>query len=183
MSSWTRRRVLSTLPAIAATAACDQITFSGAEIDAQVRASRNQLFQKVPGTQGLAEKAAGVLIIPDIKKGAFGLSAAYGEGGLLIGDALVDYVSFSSVAFGLQIGAQLYSQALFFMTEQALRQFRVSDGWELGVDAEFTVLEDAVAVGTSTNVISRPVYAIVYGQNGLIVGASFEGAKYSRLIR
>jgi lipid-binding SYLF domain-containing protein len=183
MSSWTRRRFIATLPATAAVAACDQITFSGSQIDAKVRASRNQLFEKVPGTSALAEKAAGLLIVPEIKTGAFGFSADYGEGGLLIGDALVDYVSYSSVGFGLQIGAQIYSQALFFMTEQALRQFRVSDGWELGVDAEFTVIEDAIALGTTSNVITKPIYAVVYGQNGLIVGASFEGAKYSRLIR
>lgn len=156
---------------------------TGPEIDRQVRASRAQLFQTVPGTAGLAQRASGLLIIPNITEAGFFGGGAYGEGGLLIGDAVVDYLSFSAATFGLQIGAQRFAQALFFMTPEALATFRRSDGWELGVDAEFVVINDAAGVGTSTSIIGRPVVAVMYGQQGLLFGATFEGAKYSRLIR
>ena len=182
MSTWTRRSILAA--AAASTAACSARSVqSGAQIDAKVFASREELFRQVPGTLNLSQSAAGVLIIPEIYEGGFVVSGAYGEGALLIGDAVVDYMSLAAAAFGLQIGGQRYAQALFFMTPETLADFRQTDGWELGVDAEFVALEDGAAIGASTNTVSRPVYQVIYGQKGLIVGASLEGAKYNRIIR
>ena len=182
MTSWTRRTFL--IGAAALPAACSsQRVSTAAEIDREVAASRNLLFSTVPGTQDLAQRASGVLIIPDVLEAGFVASGAYGEGALQIGPATVEYYSVSSLAIGFQIGAQNFSQALFFMTPQALRDFRVTDGWQLGVDAEVTVIEDGASVGASTNTVSRPIYEVIYGQRGLIVGASLEGSKYSRLIR
>ncbi len=185
MSNWTRRTFLTATATTVGLSACARRPAkTGASIDADVAASRQLLFNTIPGTESLASRAAGVLIIPRITEGGFIISGAYGEGSLMVGEATVDYMSFSAAALGFQIGAQRYAQALFFMTPQVLRDFRVTDGWELGVDAEFAVLDNAAgAVGASTNTITKPVYAIIYGQRGLIAGASFEGAKYSRLIR
>ena len=156
---------------------------SGAQIDQKVFASREELFRSVPGTLSLSQNAAGMLVIPEIYEAGLFVSGAYGEGALLIGDAVVDYISLSAAAFGLQIGGQRYAQALFFMTQESLADFRVTDGWELGVDAEFVALEDGAAIGASTTTVARPVYQVIYGQKGLIVGASLEGAKYNRIIR
>lgn len=156
---------------------------TGAELDQKVAASRANLFSSVPGTRSIAERSVGMLIIPDIVEGGFIFSGAYGEGALLVGDAVVDYISVAAAALGLQIGAQTYSQALFFTTPEALADFRQNDGWEIGVDAEVAVLDGGAGFGASTNTVMRPIYQVIYGQRGLIVGASLEGAKYSRLIR
>ncbi len=182
MQRWTRRGAI--LAGAATLSSCGAVNVqSAAEIDQDVFASRAQLFQTVPWAEGVSEQAAGVLIIPNVVEGGFLLSGAYGEGALLIGDAPVEYMSMTAAAFGLQVGAQAFSQALFFMTPEVLRDFRVTDGWELGVDAEFAVPDDGIGAGISTNTVGRPVVAVVYGQRGLILGASLEGAKYSRLIR
>ncbi|MEO1551757.1 MAG: YSC84-related protein [Pseudomonadota bacterium] len=185
MTHLTRRHFALSAASCTALAACsDGGGNTAAAIDARVAASRALLFQAVPGTEGLAERAAGVLIIPDILEGGFVVSGAYGEGALQIGAATVDYMSLSAAAIGFQIGAQRYAQALFFMTTEVLRDFRVTDGWELGVDAEFAVFDAAaLSAGVSTRTITAPIYSVIYGQRGLIVGASLEGAKYSRLIR
>ncbi len=183
MQNWTRRGVIAASLA-GATAACTRNTVkSGAEIDAEVAASRQMLYSSVDGARNLADRAQAVLIIPRIIEGGFVFSGAYGEGALQVGDATVDYISVAAAAVGLQIGGQIYSQALFFMTPQALGDFRATDGWQLGVDAEVAALSDGVGVGASTNTVGRPVIEIIYGQRGLIVGASLEGAKYNRLIR
>ncbi|MEO0386309.1 MAG: YSC84-related protein [Pseudomonadota bacterium] len=182
MQDWTRRAAL--LGGAATAAGCGEIAvLTQDEINRDVFASRDLLFATVPWAEELASRASGLLIIPEIVEGGFILSAAYGEGALLIGDAPVDYVSFTSTAFGLQIGAQAFSHALFFLTAEVLRQFRVTDGWELGVDAEFAVPDKGLGAGFSTTTVGRPVVATIYGQRGLLAGASFEGTKYSRLIR
>lgn len=181
--SVTRRLFMITgLAGTAGLAACGAPR-SGSQIDARVRESRATLFAQNPELQELASRSAGVLIIPEINKAGFVVGGAYGEGALMVGDAVVDHISVGAASFGLQIGAQSFGQALFFTTPQALADFRQADGWQLGVDAEVAVLEDGVAFGASTSTLSRPVYEVIYGQKGLIIGASLEGAKYNRLIR
>ncbi|MEM9431193.1 MAG: YSC84-related protein [Pseudomonadota bacterium] len=182
MPVMTRRAVLAAVPA--SVVACGEIAvLSQDEINASVAASRRLMFETVPWSRDLASRASGILIIPEIVEGGFVISAAYGEGALLIGDAPVDYISMTSAAFGFQIGAQAFSHALFFMTPDVLREFRVTDGWELGADAEFAVPDQGIGAGISSNTVGRPVVALIYGQRGLIAGASLEGTKYSRLIR
>lgn len=166
-----------------ALSACATTGRSGSEIDKRVLASRELMFNTVPGTRDLAAQASGLLIIPEIIEGGFIISGAYGEGALLVGDAIVDYVSMAAAAFGLQIGGQSYAQALFLLTPEALASFRQADGWELGVDAEFAVLDTGVAAGSNTSTINKPVYQVVYGQRGLLLGVTIEGAKYNRIIR
>ena len=121
--------------------------------------------------------------MPSITKASFGIGGAYGEGVLQIGGAAVDYYSVASASYGLQMGAQKYSHILFFMTQEALRDFRTIDGWEIGVDAEVTFRDAGYSYGISSNTLTKPIYGIVFGQIGVMAGASLEGAKYSRLIR
>ena len=54
---------------------------------------------------------------------------------------------------------------------------------QVGVDAEVVVEEEGGAIGLSSTTSNRPVIAVVFGNRGLIVGASLAGAKYSRLVR
>ena len=137
----------------------------------------------MPGAQELGAQAQGILIIPNIRKVGFFASGAYGEGALLIGPAKVDYYSLSTAGVGLTFGAAEFSQALFFMTPQALQDFRVADGWELGVDAAVAVPQGGAAAGLTSTQINRPITEVVFGQRGLIADASLAGAKYSRIIR
>ncbi len=182
MTNWTRRGFIA---ATGATAACSAagITKPIAQIDRDIDVARADMFRNIPGTQQLAEKAAGVLIIPGITEVGFFLGGSYGEGGLMIGDAKVGYFSFSAASIGPQIGAQRFSHALFFMTQETLAGFRSTDGWQLGVDTEFVYQDGSASFGVSTNTINLPVYALVYGQEGAIIGATLQGAKYSRINR
>lgn len=182
MTKWTRRGFIA---ATGLTAACSAVGINQSrdEIEFNVNSAKSELFRAIPGTQQLAEQAAGILIIPEVKSAGFFLGGAYGEGALLIGDAPVDHFSFTAASFGLQFGVQRYSHALIFMTQEALAGFRTADGWQLGIDAEYVFPDQSGSFGVNTTTINRPVYAVVYGQQGLIIGATLEGAKYSRLIR
>ena len=137
----------------------------------------------MPGAQELGVQAEGILIIPKIRKLGFFASGAYGEGALLIGPAKVDYYSLSAAGVGLTFGAAEYNQALFFLAAQALQDFRVADGWELGVDAAVAIPDGGAAAGLTSTQINRPIQEVVFGQRGLIADASFAGAKYSRIVR
>jgi lipid-binding SYLF domain-containing protein len=154
-----------------------------AQIDSDVDTALAELYANVPGAAELGARAQGILVIPGIRKFGFFASGAYGEGALLIGPAKVDYYSMSAAGIGLTFGAAEFNQALFFMTAQALQDFRLADGWQLGVGAAAVVQTDGASAGISTTQINRPIYEVIFGQRGLIADASLTGAKYSRIIR
>lgn len=184
MNTWTRRSFLA--GAGASLAACTSAPVNQTpreRIDASVDLALAELYQNVPGAAELGARSEGILIIPRIRRAGFWVSGAYGEGALLIGPAKVDYYSMSSAGFGFTFGAAEFNQALFFVTEQALRDFRVADGWELGAGAAVVVPSRGASAGISSARINRPVQEVIFGQTGLIADASLSGAKYSRIIR
>ena len=154
-----------------------------AEIDAKVADARQELFETVPGSRELADRAVGLLIMPEVKKAGLILGGAYGEGALLIGGEAVGYYSVASFSVGLQLGAQITKQALFFMTESGLQRFRNADGWEIGADAEVTVPGKGANLGLDSTTAPNHVIGVVFGQDGALLGASLEGAKYSTIKR
>ena len=156
---------------------------AGNEIILRADEALDNLFSIAPESYSIYEKSAGTLIIPKITKAGFIFGGSYGEGVLKIGGAPVDFYSVAAASYGYQIGALQYSHIIFFMTQDALKTFRVKDGWEIGADAEVFFRKKGASLGITNNTITKPIYAIVFGQKGVIAGASLEGAKYSRLIR
>jgi len=184
MTEISRRTLLALGGASLGLAACGNGVGStgAAQIDARVDATREYLLGKYPGTQDLTSKAVGVLYMPLMTEASFGFGGAYGRGALRINNVTVDYYSATSASFGFQIGAQQYAHALFFMTEKALSDFRRADGWELGADARYALPDRGGAIGADTTTSLAPVIALVFGQAGLIAGASLAGTKYTRII-
>lgn len=153
-----------------------------AKIDARVDATRQYLITNYPGTQDLVSRAAGVLYMPLMTEAGFGFGGAYGRGALRINDVTVDYYSAAQASVGFQFGAQQYAHALFFMTQEALQNFRTQDGWEVGANAHYALPEGGGSVGVDSTSTTAPVIALVFGQAGFIAGATLDGTKYSRII-
>ncbi|MGQ0564782.1 MAG: YSC84-related protein [Gemmobacter sp.] len=178
-----RRQVIFGLGAVAALGGCANGvgTNNAARIDARVDATRDYLFDRYPGTRDLASKSFGVLYMPLITEAGFGIGGGYGRGALRINDATVDFYSAARATIGLQIGAQQYAHALFFLTEAAISDFRRSPGWAAGADVRYATPEQGASLGKETTELD-PVVALVFGQSGLIAGATLAGVKYTRII-
>ncbi|UYV39139.1 YSC84-related protein [Rhodobacteraceae bacterium D3-12] len=184
MKTITRRNfALSTL-ATGTLAACGNGVGSNgaAKVDARVNKTLEYLYSKYPATQELAQKAHGMLVMPLITEAGFGFGGGYGRGALRVNDVTVDYYSAAKGSFGLQIGAQQYAHVLFFMTNDALMKFRRSQGWAAGADLEYVVKDTAGNIRAETTTSTAPVIAVIFGQAGLLLGATLEGVKYSRII-
>lgn len=185
MTPWTRRGVLTAAGGLAActTVPANLQGSAGQRIDAAVDTALIELYGSVAGSEDLAARSQGVLVIPNITRLGFFAGGAYGEGALRIQGATVDYFSLSAVSIGFTLGAQAYNQALFFLTPEALQEFRLADGWTLGVDAAVVVNTDGAAGSLNTTSFNKPIVEIVFGQRGLLADASLAGAKYSRIYR
>jgi lipid-binding SYLF domain-containing protein len=156
---------------------------SAAEIDRSVGEAIAEMRRSVRGADELMGRAKGYLIMADVTKAGLLIGGEYGEGTLFVGGAPVEYYSVASASFGLQAGVQRSHQALFFMTETALRNFRTADGWQAGADLELAIPDDGFGFNVNTDTANRPVIGFIFGREGLLAGASLEGAKYSRIYR
>lgn len=188
----TRRRALAALAAtlMLALAPAGPASAASAEaIDARVNVALGRLYEDVPYARELAQRAKAMLIMPKVVKGSFIVGGAYGEGALRLNDPATGYgqsAAYYSVAagsVGLQIGFQKTAHVLFFLTETALDKFRRADGWEIGADAEVTFPEAGLNAAVNSTTAEKPVIGVVFNEDGLAIGASLEGAKYSRIQR
>jgi lipid-binding SYLF domain-containing protein len=67
------------------------------------------------------------------------------------------------------------------MNRAVLKKFRTSENWRAGVDAKVTVINVGVDDSLSTMTVKQPVVGFVFGQKGLMAGATIEGSKFTRL--
>ena len=68
------------------------------------------------------------------------------------------------------------------MTRDALEDFRRSPGWAAGADVEYTLKDIGENLSAETTTSLSPVIALIFGQAGLIAGATLKGTKYNRII-
>ena len=69
---------------------------------------------------------------------------------------------------------------ILFMTNEALKKFRASKGWEAGVDAEVTLVTVGAEATVETLRSQSPVVGFVFDQKGLMGGVSIKGAKFTK---
>ncbi len=185
MSKFSRRAVLALgLSSSLFAAACGNGVGSdgGAVIDQRVAATLSFMDQNLPATRELRDISVGMLVMPLVTEASFGFGGSFGRGSLLVQEAPVDYYNQAQGSFGLQIGAQQYAHVLFFMTDEALEEFRTSPGWSAGADIEYALNDRGENIGTDTTEVLSPVIGVVFGQAGLLAGASVDGTKYTRII-
>ena len=151
------------------------------EIDVSVDVALERFVKEVKGAKEFLAAAKGVLILPKVIQGGLIVGGEYGEGALRIGGKTVAYYNIVSASFGYQIGGQKKDILLVFMDSEALKKFRASKGWQAGVDGTVAVLDIGAEGSIDTSKIKDPVVGFVFGQKGLMAGASIEGSKFTKL--
>lgn len=151
------------------------------EIDASVDAAIERFYKQVSGAREFVKASKGMLVMPNVVKGAFIIGGEYGEGALRIGGKSVDYYNTVSGSIGFQIGGQAKDIILLFMTEEVLKQFRASKGWEAGVDGNVALITIGAGERADTTTSKDPIVGFVFDAKGLIADISIKGAKFSRI--
>ena len=154
---------------------------SAREIDASVAVALDEVHRYVPGSEAFLDQAAGVLVLPNVYKGAFIVGAEYGKGAMLVNGTTVGYYNMIAGSVGFQFGGQAKDIIIAFMTQNALDRFRASKGWEAGVDGNIAVLTIGAGESLSTLKTQEPIVAFVYDVKGLLIDASLKGAKFTKI--
>jgi lipid-binding SYLF domain-containing protein len=151
------------------------------EINASVKGAMDRFRTQVKGGNAYLKGAKGILVMPNITKAGFVVGGKYGQGALLVGGRTVDYYSLTEGSVGWQIGAEKYDMVILFMTDEVLRKFRSSEGWQAGVDAEVTLITAGANASVETLRSQHPVAGFVFNQKGLMGGLSVKGAKFTKI--
>jgi lipid-binding SYLF domain-containing protein len=151
------------------------------EVDGSVDVAIERFYKQVKGAEEYVKASKGMLVMPNVVKGAFILGGEYGEGALRIGGKSVDYYNTVSGSIGFQIGGQKKDIILLFMTDEALKKFRTSKGWEAGVDGNVALITVGGGERADTTTSKDPVVGFVFDAKGLIADISLKGAKFSKV--
>lgn len=154
---------------------------SAREIDASVDTALERFYREVPGAQNLMKQARGVLVLPRVIKGGIGIGGEYGEGALRINGKTASYYNTIGGSVGFQLGAQVKSIYLLFMDDQALKNFRLSEGWKAGVDGSVALVSVGANGAVDTTQTNQPIIGFVLGQKGLMYNLTLEGSKFNRI--
>jgi lipid-binding SYLF domain-containing protein len=161
--------LIGSTPALAASEA--------AEIDRDAAAALGRLYRVDRRAATVRDKAAGILIFPQIVKAGFVFGAQGGKGALRVGGHTRSYYTIVAASFGLQAGVQWFSYALFFMNQNALRYLDQSDGWAVGTDPNVVVVDRGAGTTLNTTTLAKDVIAFPFGQRGLMADLSLQGSK------
>jgi lipid-binding SYLF domain-containing protein len=153
---------------------------SNESLDNEVKSALSALYEKEPGAKALGARAKGVLMFPTIRKAGLIVGGQHGEGALLKNGKVADYYSSNAISVGLEAGVQSYSYALFFMTDEALKKFESSDGFEIGGEANVVFVDSGAGAAAGTTSSQAAVYGFVFGQKGLMAGVSLQGTKITK---
>jgi lipid-binding SYLF domain-containing protein len=150
------------------------------EIDASVSVALKKFATSVKGGEAFLKAAKGELVIPRIKQAGFVVGGKYGNGALRVGGKSVGYYNLAAGSVGLQIGAQEFNVLLCFMDEEALKKFRSSSGWQVGIDGQVALITIGAGGSVDTTKLKEPIVGFVFGQKGLMADISLEGLKFTK---
>ena len=153
------------------------------EIDAKVKQAIDEFYKQTSAGKTLAQKAAGMLVFPEVLKAGVGIGGEYGEGALVIRNYNAAYYSTAAASIGFQLGAQVKSQIILFMNQKVLADFRKSAGWKAGVDGSVALATLGAGGEISTDTIKEPIIGFIFSNKGLMYNLTFEGSKITRLER
>jgi lipid-binding SYLF domain-containing protein len=119
------------------------------------------------------ESASGYAVIPRVGKAGFGIGGARGKGLVISGDATIGNVTLTQVTVGLQLGAQVYSEYIFFKDQTALDDFKRGN-FELGAQVSAVAVNAGASADANYN---KGVAVFTIAEGGLMYEASVGGQK------
>jgi len=154
---------------------------TAAEINADANRTLKRFYKEVNGAKEITSSAKALLVMSGVTKAGFFVGGEYGQGVLRIKGKSKGYYNLVAGSYGFTFGAEQMDIIIVFMTEEALRQFREIDGWEVGVTGNVAMIDVGGGKRLDTTSLKDPVVAFVFGAKGLMVDVSLKGAKFTKI--
>ena len=132
-------------------------------------------FKRIGRLKPYFKEAAGFAVFPNIAKAGLGFGGARGSGEVFEDGKVIGSATLTQLTFGFQLGAQAFSQIIFFQAKKDLNRF--TDGnFEFGASASAALItEGANASFDYTNGVA----VMTFSKGGLMYEASIGGQKFT----
>lgn len=171
------RPLLATL-LLTATTGCQTVPPTHTErqdLEGRAQLTVSEFREVDPGLEQFFRSSAGYAVFPKIGKGAVGVGGAYGRGVVYEGGRIVGYCDMSQATVGLQIGAQEYSEIIFFENRFVLEDFKRG---HFAFAAGASAVSAEYGVSRAAN-YERGVLVLALSRGGLMAEASVGGQRFN----
>jgi lipid-binding SYLF domain-containing protein len=152
----------------------DKLTARGHEALRELEASE-------PRARRIAHHALAVLVFPSILKAGFVFGGETGDGVLFEHGQPTGFYNLSGGSWGLQVGGQDFSYALFFMTPGGMRYLKRAEGFQVGTGPSIVVINKGAGAEADTTTLTQDVYAFPFNEKGLMADLTLQGTKITRI--
>lgn len=154
---------------------------SSAAIDRQADRALESLFASSDDAETLAARARGLLVFARVTNARAALRSQEGDGVMRIDGASAAYYRIVGAPSASMNGANAFSLAFFFVAPSALAQLDRASAWR-GQSAPSPGLPSSgYGPILNTSTLAEDVYAVPFGQRGLMAGLGLEGSRIFRI--
>ena len=121
------------------------------------------------------DKAHGYVVFPSIGKAGLFVGGAHGKGQVYEQGKMIGYSMVTQGTIGLQIGAQVFAEVIFFKDATALAAFKEGN-WEAGAQATAVAVKEGASADAD---YSKGVKIFTLIDGGLMAEAAVGGQKFS----
>jgi len=132
-------------------------------------------FKRIWRLKPYFKEAAGFAVFPNIAKAGLGFGGARGSGEVFEDGKVIGSTTVTQLSFGFQLGAQAFSQIIFFQNKKDLERF--TDGnFEFEASASAALLTEGANASVDYN---NGVAVMTFSKGGLMYEASIGGQKFT----
>jgi len=119
--------------------------------------------------------AQGYVVFPSVGKAGLVVGGAHGKGQVYEQHHLIGYSTITQGTVGLQIGAEVFAEVIFFKDKTALDAFREGN-WEAGAQATAVAVKQGASANAS---YGKGVKIFTLVDGGLMAEAAVGGQKFT----
>lgn len=132
-------------------------------------------FKRIGRLKPYFKEAAGFAVFPNIAKAGLGFGGARGSGEVFEDGKVIGSTTVTQLSFGFQLGAQAFSQIIFFQNKRDLDRF--TDGnFEFGASASAALITEGANASVD---YTNGVAVMTFSKGGLMYEASIGGQKFT----
>ena len=132
-------------------------------------------FKKIRRLRPYFREASGYAVFPNIGKVGFGLGGARGKGEVFENGKVIGASTVTQLTFGYQLGAQAFSQIIFFQNKKDLERF-INGNFELGASVSAALITEGANASAD---FKNGVAVMTFSKGGLMYEASVGGQKFT----
>ena len=132
-------------------------------------------FKKIRRLKPYFKEASGYAVFPNIAKAGFGFGGARGNGEVFENGKVIGSSTVTQLTFGYQLGAQAFSQIVFFQNKRDLERF-INGNFEFGASVSAALITEGANASAD---FKNGVAVMTFSKGGLMYEASVGGQKFS----